>query len=124
MKTAQDFLDEANARVPKIETEAAISKHGNEGVVFVDVRDGLDVAKTGTIAGALRIPRGLLEFAADETTQMHRAELQKNAEIILICAVGGQAALAGNTLVEMGYKNVANVGGFRAWKENGGPVED
>ena len=25
-----------------------------------------DIAKSGTIAGALRIPRGFLEFAADE----------------------------------------------------------
>ena len=37
---------------------------------------------------------------------------------------GGQAALAGKTLHDMGYTNVANAGGFPAWKEKGGPTED
>ena len=122
-KSAQDYLAEANAVVPRIETEQGISRHGQQNVVFVDVRDSADIAKTGTIAGALRIPRGFIEFAADSETQFHQPSMQKDAEVILICAAGGQAALAGKTLVEMGYSNVSNVGGFGAWKEQGGPVE-
>ena len=39
MKSAQDYLAEANAIVPKIETQVGIEKHGQSGVVFVDVRD-------------------------------------------------------------------------------------
>lgn len=123
-KTAQDYLAEAHAIVSKIETDAGIARHGQANVVFVDVRDGMDIAKTGTIAGALRIPRGFIEFAADSNTQFHAPAMQKDAEVILVCAAGGQAALAGKTLVDMGYQNVTNVGGFGAWKERGGPVED
>ena len=37
---------------------------------------------------------------------------------------GGQAALAGKTLKEMGYQNVTNVGGIGDWKDAGGPMED
>jgi rhodanese-related sulfurtransferase len=33
------------------------------------------------------------------------------------------AAMAGKTLMEMGFENVINVGGMNAWKEAGGPVE-
>ena len=122
-KTAQDYLAEAHAIVSKIETDAGIARHGQANVVFVDVRDGMDIAKTGTIAGALRIPRGFIEFAADSNTHFHAPAMQKDAEVILVCAAGGQAALAGKTLVDMGYQNVTNVGGFGAWKEQGGPVE-
>ena len=122
-KTAQDYLAEAHAIVSKIETDAGIARHGQANVVFVDVRDGMDIAKTGTIAGALRIPRGFIEFAADSNTQFHAPAMQKDVEVILVCAAGGQAALAGKTLVDMGYQNVTNVGGFGAWKEQGGPVE-
>ena len=122
-KTAQDYLAEAHAIVSKIETDAGIARHGQANVVFVDVRDGMDIAKTGTIAGALRIPRGFIEFAADSNTQFHAPAMQKDAEVILVCAGGGLAALAGKTLVDMGYQNVTNVGGFGAWKEQGGPVE-
>jgi len=123
MKSAQDYLGEANAIVPKIETQAGIEKHGQSGVVFVDVRDSAAIQESGTIAGALRIPRGFIEFAADQATQFHNPQMDKDAEIILVCGAGGQAALAGRTLVEMGFKHVSNVGGFGAWKDEGGPVE-
>ena len=123
MKSAQDYLAEAHAVVPKLATKDGIAKHGQDGVVFVDVRDSAAIAETGTIAGALRIPRGFIEFAADDATQFHNPKMDKEAEIILVCAAGGQAALAGRTLVEMGYKNVSNVGGFGSWTEEGGPTE-
>ena len=123
MKTANHYLDEANAVVPKISTEEGIARHNAGNTVFIDVRDSADIAASGTIAGALRVPRGFIEFAADANTPHHKPQLSKDADIVLICGVGGQAALAGKTLKEMGYQNVSNVGGFSAWKDAGGPVE-
>ena len=123
MKKAADFLAEANAVVPNITPEQGIERH-SAGATFVDVRDSGDVAKSGTVAGALRITRGMIEFRADEGHALHHADMKKDAELVLICAAGGQAALAGKTLVDMGYSNVSNVGGFEAWKMAGGPVED
>lgn len=125
MKTAKDFLEEANAVVPKISAEDGIAKHAEGNAVFVDVRDPTSIAETGTIAGAVRAPRGMIEFMADpEMEAFYKPALQKDAELILICAAGGQAALSGKTLKDMGYTNVSNVGGFSAWKDAGGPVED
>lgn len=123
MKTAQDYLADANAVVPKISPEDGIAKHKAGGTVFIDVRDSSDIAASGTIAGALRIPRGFIEFAADPATPHHNAALTKDADIVLICGAGGQAALTGKTMVDMGYTNVSNVGAFSAWKEAGGPTE-
>ncbi len=125
MKTAKDFLDDAHAVVPKISTEDGIAKHKAGGSVFVDVRDPKSIEETGTIAGAVRAPRGMIEFHADPSMEaFHIDHLQKDADLILICGAGGQAALAGKTLKEMGYQNVSNVGGFSDWKNAGGPVED
>ena len=124
MKTATQYLEEANAVVPKISPEEGIAKHAAGGTVFIDVRDGTDVAATGTIAGALRIPRGMIEFRADPTHALHDKALSMDSDVVLICAAGGQAALTGKTLKDMGYQNVSNVGGFSGWKEAGGPVED
>ncbi|MDD9908174.1 MAG: rhodanese-like domain-containing protein [Ahrensia sp.] len=123
-KSAKDFLEEANAAVPRIPGAEAIGKHGGQAI-FVDVRDSAAIAGTGTIAGALRIPRGMMEFAADSSIeQMHNPALKKDAEIFLVCGAGGQAALAGKTLKDMGFTNVTNIGGIGEWKEAGGPVED
>lgn len=125
MKSAKDFLDEANAVVPKIAPEEGIAKHAAGNTVFVDVRDPTSIAESGTIAGAQRVPRGMIEFMADPAMEaFYNSALQKDADICLICAAGGQAALSGKTLKDMGYQNVSNVGGFSAWKEAGGPTED
>jgi hypothetical protein len=35
---------------------------------------------------------------------------------------GGQAALTGKTLMDMGYMNVSNVGAIGDWKKNDGPM--
>ena len=123
MKTAQNYLDEANASVPRITPEEGIEKHNSGGSIFIDVRDSSDISQSGTIDGALRIPRGMIEFRADDAHPLHDARLTKDADIVLICGAGGQAALAGKTMRDMGYTSVSNVGGFNAWKEAGGPVE-
>ncbi|SFS21008.1 rhodanese-like domain-containing protein [Yoonia litorea] len=124
MKSAKDFMDEANAVVPRLSAEDAIAKYNAGGGVFVDVRDSGAIAQSGTIKGAHRIARGMMEFVADPETQFYNDALQKDADIYLICGAGGQAALAGKTLKDMGYQNVTNIGGFGAWKEAGGPTED
>lgn len=123
MKTAQDYLAEANALVPKIALKDAINRHNAGEAVFIDVRDGSEIAGSGTIAGALHIPRGFIEFAADEASPFHNSALTKDAEILLVCAAGGMAALTGKTLIDMGYTNVSNAGGFQAWKDAGGATE-
>ena len=43
--------------------------------------------------------------------------------MILYCAAGGRAALAGKTLQELGFGEVYNLGGFKDWAEAGLPVE-
>ena len=122
MKTAKDYLDEANAVVKKIDFDAALQKHNSKSAVFIDVRDSGDIAKTGTITDALKIQRGLIEFVADEATKLYNDALKKDSEIILVCGAGGQAALTGKTLSDMGYTNVSNVGAIGDWEKNGGPM--
>ena len=122
MKTAKDYLEEANAVVRKIDVNDAIEKHKSKSAIFIDVRDSSDIAKTGSITDALQIQRGLIEFVADEATALYNDALKKEAEIILVCGAGGQAALTGKTLIDMGYTNVSNVGAIGNWEENGGPM--
>ncbi|MDA7599734.1 rhodanese-like domain-containing protein [Alphaproteobacteria bacterium] len=123
MKSATDYLADANAVVPRLSVEDAIAKHEAGNSIFIDVRDSAMIAETGTIAGAVHIPRGFMEFAADDSTALHNPVLQKDADILLVCAAGGMAALAGKTLADMGYKNVSNIGGFKDWVEAGGKIE-
>jgi rhodanese-related sulfurtransferase len=123
MKRVQDYLDEANRAVPRVTTAEAIEIHASGKAVFIDVRDSNSLRQTGTIAGAHHVPRGMVELSADPDSQYYKPFFEKDAQICIVCGAGLMAAMAGKTLMEMGYVNVTNVGGMRAWKDAGGPVD-
>ena len=123
MKTSKDYLSEANSLVEKITVNDGIEKHKEGEALFIDVRDSADIANTGTITNCLRIPRGMIEFVADEASPLHDKNLAKNKEIVLVCGAGGMAALTGKTLLDMGYTKIQNVGGIGDWIKAGGPME-
>jgi rhodanese-related sulfurtransferase len=122
-KTVKDMLAAANAEVPRISGAEAKALAGQKQVVLVDIRDGSEVAVSGKAKGALHVSRGLLEFRADPESPSHDAAFDHAKTIILYCASGGRAALAGKTLRDMGYGDVRNLGGFKDWVEAGGEVE-
>lgn len=121
--SVKDMLAEANAAVPKISPNEARKMVAEQNAVIVDVRDTTELQENGKIPGSIHIPRGLLEFKADSETPYHDANLAKDRPIILHCASGGRSALAGKTLLDMGYTNVHNLGGFKDWTEAGGDIE-
>ena len=125
MKSAKDYLEAANATVAKLDAADAVTRHAAGQGTFIDVRDTAAIAESGTIKGAHRVPRGMIEFRADPAMEaFYNPIFAKDAELYLICGAGGQAALAGKTLQDMGYTNVTNIGGFPAWKDAGGPTEE
>ena len=123
--TAKDYMEAANAVVPKMEAKDAIAIHAQGDGIFIDVRDSAAITQSGTIAGVNRVPRGMFEFMADPAIEplFNPIFEDKDAAIYLVCGAGGQAALAGKTLKDMGFTNVTNIGGFPAWKDAGGPTE-
>ena len=124
MKTSKDYLSEASLVVERIDVSEGIKKHKEGKTLFIDVRDSADITNTGTISNCLRIPRGMMEFVADEVSPLHNENLAKDKEIVLVCGAGGMAALTGKTLVEMGYTQIKNVGAIGDWIEAGGPIEE
>jgi rhodanese-related sulfurtransferase len=120
--TVKDMLAAANAAVPRIGAEEAKALHEKGQAVFIDLREPPELAASGTIPGALPIPRGLLEFRADPESPDRNAAFQKPV-VITYCASGGRAALAGKLLQDLGYKDVRNLGGFKDWVEAGGEVQ-
>jgi rhodanese-related sulfurtransferase len=123
MKTVQQMLAAAEAEVPRISPEEAKGLVGRPDVLFLDVREPAEVAASGKVAGALAVPRGLVEFRADPASPMHDAGFDRAKTIVTYCASGGRSALVGHTLKEMGYDNVRNLGGFKGWLDAGGKID-
>jgi rhodanese-related sulfurtransferase len=121
--TVKQMLEAANAAVPKITPDQAREMIGNGNTLVVDVRDASEVEKSGKVAGAVHVSRGMLEFRADPEAPSHDKNFAKDKNVILYCATGGRAALAGKLLKDMGYAHVYNVGGFKDWADSGGAIE-
>ena len=121
--TVKDLLAAARAVVPTITPAEATKLVDNSDALIVDIRDGNEVAASGKAKGAVAVSRGLLEFRADPESSNHDPAFRKDRPIILYCGSGGRAALAGKTLLDMGFKDVRNLGGFKDWVNAGGAVE-
>lgn len=123
-KNHRQLIDEANAKIITLGLEEARAKHGQPGVVFVDIRDVRELRREGRVPGAVHAPRGMLEFWVDPESPYHKPEIGPDHELVLYCQSGWRSALATAALVEMGVQNVAHVdGGFGAWKASGLPVD-
>ena len=121
--SVKEMMEAANAVVPKITPAQANDMIGKGNTLLVDVRDAPEVEKSGKVAGAVHVSRGMLEFRADPKSPYHDKNFTKDKTVILYCASGGRAALAGKLLKDMGYGQVYNIGGFKDWAENGGAIE-
>ena len=119
----KQMLEAAHAAVPKISAAEAADLVKNAGALIVDVRDGTEVQASGKAKGAVAVPRGSLESRADPESPNHNPAFRKDKPVILYCAGGGRAALAGKTLRDMGFNDVHNLGGFKDWVAGGGEVE-
>ena len=121
--SVKHMMEAANAVVPKITPARANEMISKGNTLVVDVRDAPEVEKSGKVAGAVHVSRGMLEFRADPESPYHDKNFTKDKTVILYCASGGRAALAGKLLKDMGYGHVYNIGGFKDWAENGGAIE-
>lgn len=119
--TVKAMMEAANAVVERVDTDFA-QQVMEQGGLLLDVRDAVELQQTGRANGAHHIPRSMLEFRADESLQSHDPELRKDRPIVLYCAAGGRAALAGKLLKDMGYEQVYNLGGLPDWINGGGKV--
>lgn len=119
--TVKEMMQAANAVVERIDAARA-QELVAQGALLLDIRDAPELAQNGRAAGAHHIPRGMLEFRAEAGSPYHDPELRVDRPVVLHCASGGRAALAGKLLKDMGYQEVYNLGGFKDWVEGGGAV--
>lgn len=122
-KSAKDIVKAALAEVPAISVDEALPLVGSDTHVFVDLRDGTEQAKTGTIPGAVASSRGMMEFHIDPESPAHKPEFNQDKTYVLYCASGGRSALAAQVAMDMGLTPVVNMsGGVAAWKKAGGTL--
>src|SRR3954465_1675478 len=73
----KQMMEAANAAVPRITPAQAKEMMEKGNTLVVDVRDAGEVEKSGKIAGAINVSRGMLEFRADPETPYHDKNFSK-----------------------------------------------
>ncbi len=122
--SVSEMVNEAKQKIQNLSPQQVKAEIENGDVTIIDIRESEELKNEGKIAGSVHAPRGMLEYYADASTNYQKKEFNKENRIILHCAGGGRSALAANTLLQMGYTNVAHLdGGLKAWKEAGLPTE-
>ena len=118
------MVEAAKREIEEIEAAEAVKLAGRDDVVLVDIRDIRELNRDGRVPGAMHAPRGMLEFWIDPDSPYFKPVFGADKKYVFFCAGGLRSALAGKTAQDMGLKPVAHVlGGFRGWKDAGGPVE-
>ena len=112
------MLAEARSRIVRYTPEEAAAA---DGILLVDVRSVDERERTGVIPGSLHVPRSVLEWRADQTSEW-RDEALAGRRLVLVCAEGYSSSLAAASLAELGVDAGDLVGGFEAWAEAGLPV--
>jgi len=123
-RTIHDLLAQARARYSRLEPESALAAMAS-GALLVDIRDGDQRRRDGTIPGALIIGRTVLEWRVDpDSGATHPSIPDLTTPLILICNQGYSSSLAVGSLLDLGATNATDVaGGFEAWRAAGLPIQ-
>ncbi len=79
-----------------------------EGAILLDVRNPDEYA-AGHIPGSVNLPLSAIAEAAERIPD-------KTAPLFVYCLSGGRSSSAVSALEAMGYTNLTNLGGIRAWR--------
>jgi hypothetical protein len=90
-KTYHDLVNEARTRVAEVSANETMQlQRDDPRTVVVDCREPNEAA-LGVVAGAVVIPRGVLEQNIERVAQ-------RGQKVIIYCASGNRSLLAGETL--------------------------
>ena len=122
MKHSEGFLalvNDAKSRIREVtvaETQKRLEQ--NSSAKLIDVREDNEW-EAAHAAGAMHLGKGIIERDIEATVP------DKATELILYCGGGYRSALSADVLQKMGYTNVYSMaGGWKAWKDSGGEVEN
>lgn len=124
-KTLQDLVAEARGRITEVTAKVLAEKlERGDDLLLVDIREPGEW-DAGRLPGAVLIPRGTLESAADLTYPKRHPLLSaaRDRPVVMYCASGGRSAFGAERLGEMGFTDVSSLeGGIGAWVEDGHAV--
>jgi rhodanese-related sulfurtransferase len=122
--TVEQLLAAARAQLDRLTPEQADAAM-REGAELIDIRSDSQRASDGLIPGARFVARNVLEWRLDPACpHCDPCLAHRDSRLMLICDEGYQSSLAAAIVQRFGDRAVTDViGGFKAWKAAGLPVQ-
>jgi rhodanese-related sulfurtransferase len=123
-KTVDDLLEEARAKLDRVDPHEARAAVESGEALIVDIRADSQRAADGVVPGAAFIPRNVIEWRADPSSGYSDERLTSGLRVVVMCNEGYQSSLVAATLQELGLEGATDLaGGFQAWRGAELPVE-
>jgi rhodanese-related sulfurtransferase len=122
--TIDALLARARERLHRVGPRDALAAQRG-GATLIDIRGDAQIARDGTIPGALLIQRNVLEWRLDPASgHRHPRAPDLDRPVILVCNEGYASSLAAAELQDLGFTRATDLdGGFQAWRAAGLPVD-
>jgi rhodanese-related sulfurtransferase len=120
----EELLARARSALRRVDASEA-AEAVRRGAVLLDIRSEVQRDRDGVIPAAVFIPRNVLEWRCDPASSSRDERVSDpDLQLIVFCDEGYQSSLAAATLQQLGLRRATDlVGGFRAWRAAGLPVE-
>ena len=116
-------MSDSVSRFATLDVASALDLLEDPEVVFVDVREDGELARTGWIPDAVHAPMSLLPRLLDPGDALHEPVLVSGKRLLIYCASGVRSVSVAETLAGVGIPHLAHLaGGIKAWLVAGGPT--
>ncbi|KAF4568498.1 hypothetical protein EYR40_010096 [Pleurotus pulmonarius] len=128
-RSIDQVLQDARAQLERITPSEAYEElrrwEMNAPTFLVDIRPAAQREAEGGIHGSLIIERNVLEWRLDPRSDARLSIADRyDLRVIVFCQEGYTSSLAAYALHELGLLNATDIiGGYKAWKEAGLPVD-
>ena len=122
-----DQLADARSRLRRISVRAAYQEVLYGRALLVDIRPAAQRAAEGEVAAHLAplvVERNVLEWRFDPRHEARLPQAGWETRVLVLCQEGFTSSLAADALLRLGvHRSTDVVGGFKAWRDAGLPVE-
>ena len=133
-RTINEVLQEARSCLHRLHPQAAFERTQRTQqtqcpAILVDIRPAVQREIHGVIPGAVIVERNVLEWRFDPQSDARLKIVDEEGrgydiEVIIYCQEGYTSSLAAASLKDLGISRATDiVGGIKAWKEEGLPIE-
>jgi len=114
--SADELVRRARRRIRRVKPDE-LEVAQAQGGLLVDIRPLTQRSTEGELPGAICIDRNVFEWRLDPSGDHRAPEVTGHDQlVVVICSEGYASSLAAATLLDMGYREAADLeGGYRAW---------